>query len=851
MPVLKSKAYTAQQAIENALNYIEDKDKTGMLDWERFLGTKSSDALLQNAMNYSANPNKTILHSDSDQEEQLVSGYRCRLDLAKETFERTRAQYYRNGHRESVGHHYKVKTLLRPLRNPDGSYVLDADGKMVHDETEKSPVYHDAEGNPIEFMQDRVTKARVCYMWVMSFAPASVIGYEIDPHLVHQIGLEFCAGMEEITGLEFPFVVATHMDKKHTHNHIMQSAYSLDGHRKYRDTMDMLQAMRDMSDQLSQKYGLPIIVEPENAHSRSYSEWKLAKEGKSWKDMIRQDITYALEHSASYEEYLRRMKQLGYTLRETEEHITYYTPGKEHRCRDIGLGNEYGKSEILRFFDASLPSQSLSITEEIIDPAAAWGQRKTYRIYVSRYTASGRRRSDLEMLLLKAIKILKLLGDRFSHVEKASKNPIYQSSSWKIDRLQESIGILNTHGIGTMEELNQRLQAIGARHSHAKNEAAFLSASETTLQTLKDSLQNIQDLQDAAENLGITDLFLTPATRKETAKEQARLFPMDTRQRRELFLALQEHPSYKTTKFDTITHYEAEEILDFLKGNSPQKPDKLMSPEEWEQYRLEAKYQAITQKTLAYTFSQLADKPLPDALAEKIRQLHLPIPSDQISLAEGIHLSAYYGGYPLEYAPAKRNDPHVSPSKAAQLKELLSLTGQQINIPAEQLKKQDADQLFTNLLSSGITPDIINTINEQEWENSLWQLSYEQRQTMAEYRETARKLALAGYDIADHDHAISDISQRLKAIDTARKIERELANEYRTLLQVRRYVKLAGEPRFVKGSKWAELSQENIGTLTATEHRTKLPKKNPQPDEKKPVYEEPQKRKTFRPELNI
>lgn len=837
MPVLKSKAYTAQQAIENALNYIEDKDKTGMLDWERFLDAKSSDALLQNAMNYSANPNKTTLHPNGGQgeQEQLVSGYRCRLDLAKETFERTQAQYYRNGHRESVGHYYKVKTLLRPLRNPDGSYVLDADGKMVHDETEKSPVYHDEEGNPITFMQDRITKARVCYMWVMSFAPASVTGYEIDPHLVHQIGLEFCAGMEEITGLEFPFVVATHMDKNHLHNHIMQSAYSLDGHRKYRDTMDMLQAMRDMSDRLSQKYGLPILVEPENAHSRSYSEWKLAKEGKSWKDMIRQDITYALEHSASYEEYLRRMKQLGYTLRETEEHITYYTPGKEHRCRDIGLGKEYSKPEVMRFFDASLPSQSLSITEEIIDPAAALGQRKTYRIYVSRYTASGRRRSDLEMLLLKTIKILKLLGDHFSHMEKASQTPLHQSASWKIDRLQESIGILNTHGIGTMDELNQRLQAVGARHSHAKKEAAFLSESETALQTLKDSLLNFQDLQTVAENLDITDLFLSPATRKETAKEQARLFPMDAGQRRELYLALQEHPAYKTTKFDTITHYKAEEILDFLKGKSPQKPDKLMSPEEWAQYRLEAKYQAIAQKTLAATFSQLADKPLPDALAEKIGQLHLPISPEQISLAEGIHLLAYYGEYSLEFAPAKRNDRQVSPAKAAQLKELLSLKGKQINIPVEQLKRQDADRLFTNLLLSGITPDSINKINEQEWENSLWQLSYEQRQTMAEYRDTAQKLTLAGYDPAAPGHAISDIGQRLEAIDTARKSERELAAEYRTLLQVRRYVKLADEPRFVKGPKWGDLSQENANiteTLSAKDQDIGLLKGNPKPSQK-------------------
>lgn len=73
---------------------------------------------------------------------------------------------------------------------------LDANGKMIHDETGKSPVYHDA---PIVFMQDRITKARVCYMWVMSFAPATVTGYEIDPHLVHQIGLEFCAGMGEIS----------------------------------------------------------------------------------------------------------------------------------------------------------------------------------------------------------------------------------------------------------------------------------------------------------------------------------------------------------------------------------------------------------------------------------------------------------------------------------------------------------------------------------------------------------------------------------------------------------------------------------------------------------------------------
>lgn len=83
--------------------------------------------------------------------------------------------------------------------------------------------------------------------------------------------------------------------------------------------------------------------------------------------------------------------------------------------------------------------------------------------------------------------------------------------------------------------------------------------------------------------------------------------------------------SYSLHRRSIITHYEAEAILDFLKGKLRQKPDKLMSPEEWEQYRLEAKYQGGASKPLAATFSQLADKPLPDALAKRIRQLHLPI----------------------------------------------------------------------------------------------------------------------------------------------------------------------------------------------------------------------------------
>ena len=86
---------------------------------------------------------------------------------------------------------------------------------------------------------------------------------------------------------------------------------------------------------------------------------------------------------------------------------------------------------------------------------------------------------------------------------------------------------------------------------------------------------------------------------------------------------------------------------------------------------------------------------------------------------------------------------------------------------------------------------------------------------MTKYRNAALKLTM--YDLADH--AISDISQRLEAIDVAKKNERDLTDECKTLLQIRRYVKLADESRFVKGSKWQELQTKNTRfAKAANEH---------------------------------
>ena len=64
-------------------------------------------------------------------------------------------------------------------------------------------------------------------------------------------------------------------------------------------------------------------------------------------------------------------------------------------------------------------------------------------------------------------------------------------------------------------------------------------------------------------------------------------------------------------------------------------------------------------------------------------------------------------------------------------------------------------------------------------------------------------------------------------------------------------MKLADEQKFVKGPKWDELPQENTKVMMAAEHSPEPSKMNQHPDRKESEHEEPQRQKTFKPEIDI
>ncbi|MCR5404474.1 MAG: relaxase/mobilization nuclease domain-containing protein, partial [Butyrivibrio sp.] len=124
------------------------------------------------------------------------------------------------------------------------------------------------------------------YMWVLSFPPEEVCGFKIDPRICHQIGLEFC---KQIGDGKFQSVISTHMDKAHPHDHIVMCAYSRDGSHKYLDNLASLTSARQICDDLSRNFGLPVLptFSQELGKPVSWAEWKSKQDSQSWKEQIK------------------------------------------------------------------------------------------------------------------------------------------------------------------------------------------------------------------------------------------------------------------------------------------------------------------------------------------------------------------------------------------------------------------------------------------------------------------------------------------------------------------------------------------------------------------------------------
>lgn len=199
------------------------------------------------------------------------------------------------------------------------------------------------------FALERTNKAdkNLAHHLIQSFKPGEVSSEE-----AHKIGEELA---KAILGNKYSYVIATHNDRGHIHNHIIFCAADNIEHKKYYDTRKTYQHIRDTSDKLCKDHGLSVIPENSNRTRKSHSrtEWQAKKDGNSWKSKLKKDIDECLKFCGSYEDFLRKMKAKGYEIKnetpDSGKYISFRAPGQERwiRGRETTLGYDFTREGII------------------------------------------------------------------------------------------------------------------------------------------------------------------------------------------------------------------------------------------------------------------------------------------------------------------------------------------------------------------------------------------------------------------------------------------------------------------------------------------------------------------------
>ena len=134
---------------------------------------------------------------------------------------------------------------------------------------------------------------------------------EVTPEQAHEIGMELA---REILGGKYEFVLTTHIDKDHVHNHLIFNAVSFADHKHYHSNKRSYHFIRRTSDRLCKEHGLSVIV-PGPDRGKSYIEQQTERSGTSYKAKLRAAIDRLLPGCNDLEELLRRLQREGYEVK--------------------------------------------------------------------------------------------------------------------------------------------------------------------------------------------------------------------------------------------------------------------------------------------------------------------------------------------------------------------------------------------------------------------------------------------------------------------------------------------------------------------------------------------------------
>lgn len=179
----------------------------------------------------------------------------------------------------------------------------------------------------------------IAYQVRQSFVPGEITAEEAN-----RIGVEFA---KRFTKGNHAFVVCTHIDKAHIHNHIIWSAVNIDSDRKFRNFWGSTRAVRQLSDTLCIENNLSIVENPQ-PHGLSYNKWLGDQAKPSHREMLRQLIDAALQKKpADFDALLKLLQEAGCEVTQRGKSVNLRLADWKKSVRMDSLGEGYTKDDLI------------------------------------------------------------------------------------------------------------------------------------------------------------------------------------------------------------------------------------------------------------------------------------------------------------------------------------------------------------------------------------------------------------------------------------------------------------------------------------------------------------------------
>lgn len=321
---------------------------------------------------------------------------------------------------------------------------------------------------------------------IQSFLPN-----EITPEKAHEIGKSLC---KEFLKDEYEYVLSTHIDKNHIHNHIIFNNVNFVTGKCYQSNKKTYYKIRSISDKLCKENNLSIVDELYEKYKKkfktkgkSYYEYSQFKNGTSWKSKLQFSIDNAIEKSNTWEEFLEIMERYRYEIK-FGKHIAFKHKDKERFTRSKTIGEDYTEESLRKRIKENKVKELIDTSNEKIKSSKSythWARKENLKILSN--TLLEMRNQNINSLFSLENNIkenIKKLQDTRDNIK------IYESKINHLSKVMECINTVNIHRKNNKVNENKY-----------KNALNFLKQYYSKMPTTKEIFKELEDLEQKKNTL--------------------------------------------------------------------------------------------------------------------------------------------------------------------------------------------------------------------------------------------------------------------------------------------------------------------------------------------------------------